>query len=140
MQEKKLKLFKIESEDGSAEYQVSEQDIPNAEPLASYNDIGELYPNFYNTDSTYDMKSFTADSLVNSFYATTPTRTVSDAARAVIGAANSVHQAGEGNSQFGTKWIFNDELKESKKIRTTDDLPDGWEYGRKIKFDNDKED
>jgi len=138
MQEKKLTLFKIESEDGSEEYQVSEQDIPNAEPLASYDDIGELYPNFYDTDSTYDMTSFTANSAVVSYCSTTPLRTVSDAAKAIIGAANSVHQTGEGNSQFGTRWIHSMEEKQSKKIRSTDDIPEGWELGRKMKFDDEE--
>jgi len=138
MLEKKLTLFKIENEDGSEEYQVSEQDILNAEPLASYNDIGELYPNFYDTDSTYDMTSFTANSSVSSFYASTPTRTVSDAARTLIGTANSIHQAGEGNSQYGTRWIHSMEEKSSKKIRTTDEIPEGWELGRKMKFDDEE--
>lgn len=134
MQDKKLTLFKI----SETEYQVSEQDIPNAEALASYNDIGELYPNFYDTNSTYDMNAFTSNSLVNSFYATTPTRTVSDAARNLIGAANSVHQAGTGNSQFGTRWIHSLEEKRSKKIRITDEIPTGWIEGRKMKFDDEE--
>jgi len=138
MQEKKLKLFQIEIEPGHIEYQVSEQDIPDAEELASYDDIGELYPNFYDTDSTYDMSSFTANSSVSSFYASIPTRTVSDAARSLIGAANSVHQTGEGNSQYGTRWIHSMEEKLSKKIRTTDDIPEGWELGRKMKFDDEE--
>ena len=136
MQEKKLTLYKFSDAEGNTVYQVSELDIPDAKALGYYDDISELYPNFYDTNSTYDMNEFTSNSLVNSHYATTPTRTVSDAARAIIGAANSVHQKGEGNSQFGTKWIYNNELKESKKIRSTDDLPDGWEYGRKIKFED----
>lgn len=136
MQDKKLTLFKTENELGEAEYQVSEQDMPNAEPLASYNDIGELYPEFYNTsNSTYDVSNFTSDSLVNSFYATTPTRCVSQAAKASIGAANSVHQTGEGNSQYGTRWIHSLEEKRSKKIRVTDKIPLGWLEGRKMKFD-----
>jgi len=139
MQENKLTLFKIENELGEAEYQVSEQDIPNAEPLASYNDIGELYPNFYDTSNcTYDMNAFTSNSLVSSFYATTPTRSVSEAAKTLIGAANSVHQTGEGNSQFGTRWIHSLEEKQSKKIRVTDKIPLGWLEGRKMKFDEDK--
>ena len=139
MQENKLTLFKIENELGEAEYQVSEQDIPNAEPLASYNDIGELYPNFYDTSNcTYDMNAFTSNSLVSSFYATTPTRSVSQAAKTLIGAANSVHQTGEGNSQFGTRWIHSLEEKQSKKIRVTDKIPLGWLEGRKMKFDEDK--
>lgn len=131
--QKKLTLYKI----NETEYQVSELDIPNAEALASYNDIGELYPNFYDTNSTYDMNAFTSNSAVSSFYAATPTRSVSLAARASISAANSIHQSGEGNSQFGTRWIHSLELKESKKIRLTDELPEGWEYGRKIKFNKD---
>ena len=139
MQDKKLTLFKTENELGEAEYQVSEQDIPNAEPLASYNDIGELYPNIYDTsNNTYDMQAFTSNSLVQSFYATTPTRSVSDAAKALIGAANSVHQAGEGNSQFGTRWIHSMEEQRSKKIRVTDKIPKGWLEGRKMKFDDEE--
>lgn len=137
MQDKKLTLFRIESEDGSEEYQVSEFDIPEAEPLASYNDISELYPNFYDSNCTYDPLSFTANSSVSAFYATTPTRTVSDAARANIGAAASLRNSGEGNPQFGTRWIYSDELQESKKIRATDDIPEGWQLGRKIKFNKD---
>jgi hypothetical protein len=48
-----------------------------------------------------------------------------------IGEKNSISQNGEGNSQFGTRWITNN--TESKKIKKTDELPDGWTYGRKIK-------
>ena len=90
---------------------------------------------FYDTNSTYDMSSFTSNSAVSSYMATTPTRTVSEAAKAIIGAASSVRESGEGNSQFGTRWIHSMELKQSKKIRVTDDIPEGWEIGRKIKFD-----
>ena len=36
----------------------------------------------------------------------------------------------EQNSQYGTCWITNG--SESKKIKKTDNLPLGWEYGRKI--------
>jgi hypothetical protein len=38
---------------------------------------------------------------------------------------------GEDNSQFGTKWITNG--TENKKIKKSEDLPNGWSYGRKIK-------
>jgi hypothetical protein len=48
-----------------------------------------------------------------------------------IGEKNSISQNGKGNSQFGTRWINNN--TESKKIKKTDELPDGWTYGRKIK-------
>jgi group I intron endonuclease len=37
----------------------------------------------------------------------------------------------EGNSQFGTKWITNE--RENKKIKATDQIPEGWRAGRKIK-------
>ena len=51
-----------------------------------------------------------------------------------IGAINSKLQKGSGNSQFGTMWIHNLELKESKRIKKTDPIPEGWIKGRKIKF------
>ena len=46
----------------------------------------------------------------------------------------SERQSGEGNSQFGTRWIFNLDLKKSRKIGKTAPLPDGWEEGRIINF------
>jgi hypothetical protein len=45
-------------------------------------------------------------------------------------------QTGEGNSQFGTRWIHSQELKKSKKINKGQDLPLGWNEGRKIDFNN----
>ena len=42
--------------------------------------------------------------------------------------------SGERNSQFGTKWIYSEELKQSKKIANSADIPEGWVLGRKIKF------
>jgi hypothetical protein len=36
---------------------------------------------------------------------------------------------GESNSQFGTCWITNG--TENKKIKKTEKLPKGWEFGRK---------
>ena len=44
------------------------------------------------------------------------------------------HQQGSGNSQFGTMWIHNLDLKESKRI-PKGNIPDGWLKGRKMKFD-----
>jgi len=44
---------------------------------------------------------------------------------------------GSKNSQFGTCWIFNDEIKQSIKIQKEhiqSYLVQGWCYGRKIKF------
>lgn len=40
-------------------------------------------------------------------------------------------QSKQKNSQFGTKWITNE--KENKKIRSTDQIPEGWKAGRKMK-------
>ena len=54
-----------------------------------------------------------------------------------IGEANSEHQSGEGNSQYGTMWIYNLELKENKKIKKDEFSSweqDGWLKGRKMKF------
>ena len=48
--------------------------------------------------------------------------------------SQSINQTGSGNSQFGTRWIHNVNLKESKKIKITDTLPNGWVEGRKINF------
>ena len=48
--------------------------------------------------------------------------------------AQSLQQTGNGNSQFGTRWIFNNELKISKKIPKGDKLPEGWLEGRKQNF------
>lgn len=51
-----------------------------------------------------------------------------------IGKANSNHQKGEGNSQYGTRWIHSLELKSSKRIKKDEELPEGWAEGRKINF------
>lgn len=52
-----------------------------------------------------------------------------------IGEKNSIIQKGKGNSQFGSCWIYNEELKENKKIKKEDLnnwLNLGWERGRKL--------
>lgn len=54
-----------------------------------------------------------------------------------IGESNSKQQSGSKNSQFGTCWIFNDETKQSIKIKKDElqsYLDQGWFKGRKIKF------
>lgn len=60
-----------------------------------------------------------------------------DESKAKIGKANSVHQKGEKNSNYGKCWIYNEELKESKSIKK-DELhfwiEKGWKKGRKMKF------
>jgi len=37
---------------------------------------------------------------------------------------------GENNSQYGTMWICNIELKENKKIKKNEEIPEGWMLGR----------
>lgn len=39
-------------------------------------------------------------------------------------------QSGSGNSQHGTKWIYNMVLEQCKKIPKEDEIPEGWESGR----------
>lgn len=51
-----------------------------------------------------------------------------------IGKRSKVHQAGTGNSQFGTMWIYSTEEKRCMKIRKDDPIPNGWYKGRKFKF------
>ena len=53
----------------------------------------------------------------------------SEEAKQKIGKANSEKQTGNGNSQYGTCWITNG--TENKKMKKTDDLPEGWSYGRR---------
>jgi group I intron endonuclease len=48
-----------------------------------------------------------------------------------ISKKNSVMQRGLSNSQFGTCWINNG--IENKKIKATEKLPIGWNFGRKLK-------
>ena len=50
-----------------------------------------------------------------------------------IGKANSEHQKGEKNSQFGSCWIYNPELKQNKKIKKEELdswIQQGWIKGR----------
>jgi len=50
----------------------------------------------------------------------------------------SKKQKGEGNSQFGTIWMFNDKLRKNKKVPKNDLeklINDGWKKGRKLNFD-----
>ena len=56
----------------------------------------------------------------------------SETTKRQIGQKNSIAQKGSKNSQFGTRWIYNDTLQQSKKIKKNDPLPDGWTVGRKL--------
>ena len=46
-----------------------------------------------------------------------------------IGNANSIHQTGTGNSQYGTMWITDGLI--DKKIKKDEIIPEGWNKGRK---------
>ena len=52
-------------------------------------------------------------------------------AKSKIGRANSIHQIGDKNSQFGTCWITNG--IENKKIKKSSIITDGWKFGRILK-------
>lgn len=46
----------------------------------------------------------------------------------IISQKSKIHQAGEGNSQYGTRWITNNMA--NKKIKKDDPIPAGWVLGR----------
>ena len=48
------------------------------------------------------------------------------------------HQTGKKNSQYGTMWISNIEMRQNKKILKEDPIPSGWVRGRVINFDKPK--
>lgn len=41
-------------------------------------------------------------------------------------------QSGKSNSQYGTRWVFNEVTHESKKISKEEKLPHGWKEGRRV--------
>jgi hypothetical protein len=55
--------------------------------------------------------------------------------RKQLAKAMSDAQTGENNSQFGTFWVHNKELKISKRVPKDFIVEDGWEIGRVINFD-----
>jgi hypothetical protein len=55
---------------------------------------------------------------------------LSDDLKSKIGAANSILQAGSGNSQFGTIWITDG--SQNKKVKRDTDIPEGWYKGRSV--------
>jgi hypothetical protein len=44
-------------------------------------------------------------------------------------------QLGADNNQYGTIWIYNEELKECKKINKNDSIPTGWKKGRILNWE-----
>jgi hypothetical protein len=58
----------------------------------------------------------------------------SDYTKKIIGEKNSISMLGEGNSQYGTRWIYNLKLKSNMRIKNSDTIPDGWVLGRKMRF------
>lgn len=58
-------------------------------------------------------------------------KTHSEESKHKIGIANSKHQKGSNNSQYGTCWITDGE--HSKKIKKGDSIPNGWSLGRVLK-------
>lgn len=61
-------------------------------------------------------------------------KTHNEETKSKIGSKNAIYQNGLNNSQFGTMWIHNIELKQNKKISKNDPIPNGWIIGRKMKF------
>jgi len=59
-------------------------------------------------------------------------KTHTDETKRKIGKSNSIHQQGKKNSQYGMMWIYNKQLKESKRIKKNSIIPDGWVKGRKM--------
>lgn len=48
-------------------------------------------------------------------------------------------QLGQNNNQYGSFWIHNPETRESRKVFSDTDIPEGWVRGRKIKKITEKE-
>lgn len=54
-----------------------------------------------------------------------------------IGKINSIKQSGNGNSNYGKKWIHNKEIRKSISVKLSEIdkyISYGWEIGRKIKW------
>lgn len=56
--------------------------------------------------------------------------------RKELSKAMSISQTGELNSQYGTMWIYNPIIKESKKVCKNSILEDGWVKGRVTDWNN----
>ena len=76
------------------------------------------------------LKSFFANGGIGGFNGKTHT----EETKRIMSKKAKIHSKGKSNSQFGSMWIYNLELKENKKIPKGDLIPDGWLKGRKMKF------
>jgi len=128
MRPRNIVLKKYTYPDGGVAINFTNSTLGPGEVLATFNNVNSLYDSdpittYHPTDVRTAYQQYTG---------------MSDSAKQAIGTANSIHQAGEGNSQYGTRWIHSMEEKQSKKIRATDDIPEGWELGRKMKFDDEE--
>lgn len=47
----------------------------------------------------------------------------------------SISQSGKHNSNYGTKWVYNLDLKQCKKINKSEKIPIGWKLGRIMDWD-----
>ena len=57
---------------------------------------------------------------------------------AILGSSlfgESVKQTGKSNTQYETKWIYSNNLRESKKVHKEYELTGDWKLGRVMKFD-----
>jgi len=73
----------------------------------------------------------------DSAYTTWVGRRHTEESKRKVGMANSKHQKGKGNSQYGTCWIYSLTEKKSIKIKKEnlqEHLDNGWLKGRRIKF------
>jgi len=59
--------------------------------------------------------------------------------RRKLSEAMSVSQSGMNNSQYGSFWIHNKQLRVSKRVPKNLQIEDGWELGRVINFDKEVE-
>lgn len=104
--------------------------IPHADGLARHQ---WLYANDESYRLNYSIKRRAIALRDNFGQAFAGKRHTSDS-KIKIGIASSIHQMGNGNSQYGTMWIYSNELRQCKRINKTHPIPPGWVRGRKMKF------
>ena len=118
--------------DGSPEH-IARCKKASALGVIARQQLMETDPEFYNTEI---QKLKRMDEVRTKKYPKSPFYNWkhTDESKKKIGKANRIHQQGSGNSQYGTRWIYNTALCKSKRIKSTDPIPSGWKLGRKVKF------